>query len=236
MPRIPLIEELTTGPIATGTNLLVEFDPTSQWYNASLTIAAGWIKQGGDVAYNTYSQSPDDIRSKLKRLEPNAEELEKENNLQIYDCYTATLGQNTKEKYGVESLKVADMSIRLLKADKERTEMETIPHVLRIHDNVSVLARFNDEKAWVEFELTRRLPRARLYQSSLITSVMRGLHSDWVYKQLEGAVDGVIDFKLDETADPPRNLMRIRTMRNAGFDGRWHPLKIGENFEITLHK
>ena len=43
-------------------------------------------------------------------------------------------------------------------------------------------------------------------------------------------------FKLDETTDPPRNLIRIRSMRNVGFDGRWHQLKVKEKFEVTLEK
>ena len=46
----------------------------------------------------------------------------------------------------------------------------------------------------------------------------------------------IIDFKLDETSDPAQNLMRIKTLRNVSFDGRWHKLKIAENFEVTLEK
>jgi hypothetical protein len=52
----------------------------------------------------------------------------------------------------------------------------------------------------------------------------------------EAAYDGIIDFKLDESVDPPKNLIRLRSIRNTGFDGRWHALKIGENFEVTLAK
>ena len=46
--------------------------------------------------------------------------------------------------------------------------------------------------------------------------------------------DGIIDFKLDETTDPAQNLIRIRTLRNVGFGGRWHKLKIAENREVTI--
>jgi hypothetical protein len=53
---------------------------------------------------------------------------------------------------------------------------------------------------------------------------------------MEAASEGIIDFKLDEATDPPMNLMRIRSLRDVGFDGRWHQLKIGTNLEVTLEK
>jgi len=56
------------------------------------------------------------------------------------------------------------------------------------------------------------------------------------YKQLEAAVDGVIDFKLDEASDPARNLMRIRNLRRISFDGRWHTLKVTQNHTVMLDK
>ena len=99
--RIPLIEDLTTGSMPAGSTLLVEFTGASQWYNASLTVAAGWLKQGGKITYNSLAHSPDDIRSRLIRLGVNSEQLEKEEQLRIMDWYTTTLGQKSKEKYVV---------------------------------------------------------------------------------------------------------------------------------------
>jgi len=66
--------------------------------------------------------------------------------------------------------------------------------------------------------------------------LIRGFHSEWAYRALEAAVDGIIDFKLDETRDEIANLMGVRSMRNVGFDSRWHRLKFNENFEVSLDK
>jgi len=65
VPRLELIEDLTSGAVIPGTNILVEFDPASQWYNASITMAAGWLKTGGSVSYIAHSQSPNDVRFQL---------------------------------------------------------------------------------------------------------------------------------------------------------------------------
>jgi KaiC/GvpD/RAD55 family RecA-like ATPase len=107
---------------------------------------------------------------------------------------------------------------------------------LRIIDNGPVLARYNDEKSFVEFVVTRVIPVASTIESTTVTGVISGLHSEWVYKNIEASVDGMIDFRLDETEGETRDLVRIRTMHAAGYDKRWHQLKIGENFELTLEK
>ena len=233
MPRIPLIEDLTTGPIPAGSVLLVEFTGASQWYNAALTIAAGWLKQGGKVSYNAAAQSPDDVRSALTRLGVYSEEYERDNKLRIWDFYTASLGKKSDEKYAYDSLKVMDLSLRIAKEDMYEVPQ---PEWLRVIDNSSTWYRFNDEKSMMEVELTRFIPSFKLRKSTAVRAIMKGVHSNWVYEQLEGAHDGIIDFKLDEASDPAQNLMRIRSLRNVGFDGRWHKFRIAGNLEVTIDK
>jgi len=233
VPRIPLIEELTDGPILPGTQILVEFNPASQWYNASLTIAAGWVRTGGSISYVALSQSPDTIRSQLKRLGIAVEELEEKDRLWITDFYTPSIGQKSKEKYAPESLKAADLSIWIAREAMVET---AAPEFLVIADNNSILERFNDEKNWVELMLTRPLPIAKSRQVTQLVGLMSQIHSSWAYKQLEAAADGIVDFKVEETNASTRDLMQIRTMRQVTFNRKWHKLKIGKNFEITLSK
>ena len=182
MPRIPLIEDLTSGSIPPGSNLLVEFDPASQWYNASLTISAGWLKDGGRIWYFANVQPPDNIRIRLRSLGVPVEELERDGKLRIHDVFTATLGQKSKEKYAGQSLKVQDLSIQFSREDMRGPHE---PDLLRIADNASTIARFNDEKAWVEFLLTRGLPAVGMQRLIGIRGIAKGVHSEWVYKRSE---------------------------------------------------
>jgi len=210
---------------------MVEFDPASQWYAASMTITAGWLKAGGAVTYNVNAQPPDSIRMQLRRLGVDVEALEKDERLVIFDGYTMTLGRRSTEKYAAQSLKAADLSIIY---SREVMQAGPVPELLQIVDNVSTLARFNEERAWVEFILTRGIPSAYLTKSTTLAGITLGVHPDSVYKQLEVAADGVIDLKLDAESDPPRNLIRIRSLRNMRFDGRWRELTLGEDYNITL--
>jgi KaiC/GvpD/RAD55 family RecA-like ATPase len=65
---------------------------------------------------------------------------------------------------------------------------------------------------------------------------MKGVHSEWAYKQLEGSSDGVVDFKLEEAGQTTRDLIRIRTMRNVHFDRELHELNLTQTFEVTMEK
>lgn len=230
MPRIPLIENLTTGPVPAGSNILVEYDATSQWYNATITIAAGWLRTAGRVWYGAGGQPPDSVRSQFGRLGLDAEEFERNDKLAIDDWYAATLGQKSKEKGAIGSLKIADLSLWL--ADVMRGPPD--PDILVMDDDRSFLARFNDEKAWVEFELTRAIPAQRVGKRTAIRGIMRGVDSDSAYRKLEAANDGVVEFKLEEAGRGVRNFIRVRSMRNVGYNSEWHSLKVGKNFEVLL--
>ncbi len=232
MPKIPLIEDLTTAPVPAGSSILVEYEPSSLWYDASITIAAGWLKTGGKVMYNVAVQPPDDIRSQLRRLVVEVDQLEKEDKLSIVDHYTVSIGQKSKERFTVSSMKVADQSIQFMKS--EALLREELPEHLGIRDDLSLLDRFNPERSWVEFLLTRYIPVIRSLKVTAIRGLIRGIHSDWAYKQLEAANDGIVDFKLEEDGKSSRNLIRIRRMRNIAYDREWHPLVVGENLQVTL--
>ena len=234
MPRIPLIEDLSTGPVPAGSVLLAEFDAASQWYNALTTIVSGWLKTGGKVQYYAFAHSPESVRNQLVRLGIDTEELENNGALEIWDWYTTTLGQVSKEKRGADSLKVADLSIHV---SQVRMKGPLATDTLAIGEDISVLDRFNDEKNWVEYELARSIPAFKVRNMTCLRGVIRDVHSSLVYKRLESVSDGIIDFRIKTEGEEVVNMIRIRTMRNVGFDSRWHRLRIShENFEVTLEE
>jgi hypothetical protein len=71
-------------------------------------------------------------------------------------------------------------------------------------------------------------------QTTTIYGIANGIHEAWAYRRLEDAHDGVIDIKLIEDSDQTRDMLRVRSMREVGFDRKWRQLTIGPNFEITF--
>ncbi len=241
--HVALIQELLKEPLPPGSTLLVEYDPTSTWYQASLCMAAEWLRTGGVVSYHVSAQPPQNVRSQLAQMGLDVEKLEAEEKLRVFDWYTATLGRKSNEKYAFYSLKAADLSVLFSKYlmaspggdfSVDAIPPQPSPDWLRILDDISCLARFNEEKSWVEFVRTRIIPIGSLWKSTGIGGIIRGIHSEWAYKSLEAASDGVIDFKLDETGDEAKNLIRIKSMRPVGFDSKWHPLMTRDNFEVAF--
>lgn len=135
-------------------------------------------------------------------------------------------------------MKIADLSISYAKIiiRREGEYAGPLPGLLVIEENFSVLDRFNEERNWVEFYLTRRLPTAPLQKTIALRALAKGIHSERVYKTLEAAMDGIIDFKIEEVAGERRSFIGIRSMVNVDFDSRWYPLKVGEDLEVSLEK
>ena len=236
--QVPLIEELTAGPIPEGSCILVEYDPASQWYAASVTLATGWLMNGGTVSYTVAGQSPEKVQAQFRRLGVDVDAFEKDFKLKIHDWHTCTLGFRPTERPALGSLRIAELNIFFTENMLARPGGIISPFrdYLGILDDVSTLERFNDEKNWVEFVLTRYVPSAMLTKSVLFLGIIRGLHNKWVYRRLEAAADGIIDFKLQEISRETRNLLRIRSMRCAGYDSEWHELLIGNDLEVTFRK
>ena len=161
------------------------------------------------------------------------EPLEVKGSLRIFDWYTATLGRKSKERLAQDSLRIADLSIQFSRGE---IPGPPIPDVLGITDNASVLARFNDEKAWIEFALTRAIPSSYTRQSTSIDGILNGVHSEWACRQLESAYDGVVDFRLEQDSKRTRDIVRIRSLREITHDRGWHELAIDRNMEISILK
>ena len=75
---LPILGEMAPGGLTYGKNYLVEFDPHSLWYEASLTIAADSARHGTRTDYHTFAHIPGDVKEALRRLGVNEKRLEDE--------------------------------------------------------------------------------------------------------------------------------------------------------------
>jgi KaiC/GvpD/RAD55 family RecA-like ATPase len=251
--RIPFLSELVPGGIKAGTILLVEFDPESQWFAVATSMTAKVIQSGGNVSFQAGARPPEDIENDLSALGVDVPKAFGEGHLYINDWYSATLRggrieplapgaghiEHTRTGSKYLSLKVQDLSLEFLKASKSTNESPIYSAAwpagsLNIADSFSIFLRFNEEKAFAEYLETRQNPQQRKMQRITIRGLVRGLHSDWFYKRMEAAFDGVVDLQVMEREGKARNFLRDRGIRGLPHDSAWHEIEMRPNGEAVL--
>lgn len=235
---LPIVGEMIPSGIGFGTSLLVEFQPDSLWYEASLTIAAHALLDGVGVEYHVFQHDPEEVRETLNRVGLNVKRLEDEDQLRIIDSYTVTTGlsapQKAKKSRSIvqsQTLKVSDWSIITAKEIKTGFA-EADMRRLHIDDNTTVLNRYNSENAIVDYWRTRTVPFSRTLKLVYVHSLVTGVASEAFYRQFESLSDGLIDFKTEEKNGEIQHYVRVRLMRGRPYDSRWRRLVMLENGEV----
>jgi KaiC/GvpD/RAD55 family RecA-like ATPase len=160
-------------------------------------------------------------------------ELESKGIFEIEDSYTPQTGLGPSETAAewTQSLKVSDWSIadaKLLKAQLHDEDKGW----LHIDDNTGVLLQYNQEKAIIDYQRTRK-GTTKAAEGVDLNSFLKGVASDAFYNQMELLFDGIIDLKREERGPEIEHYIRLRIMRGKRHDSRWHLLRLTDNGEVT---
>jgi KaiC/GvpD/RAD55 family RecA-like ATPase len=233
--------------------LLVEFDPESQWFPLATTLAGLFHRMNHYVCYLAMARLPSDVKQALTALTIDVNAAVKSGRLVVEDWYSASLSGGRLEtadgragafefvdgELRANTLKVADLSVEWLKTSKTGPKPYDIvdhwpPGSLVIVESFSTILRFNEEKPFVEWMESRVNPEERKRKGITLQGFVRGIHSEWLYKRMENACDGVIDIRVMERGDEAKNLFRIRSLKGQPHDSRWHEIEIKPSGEVRL--
>ena len=139
----------------------------------------------------------------------------------------------------LRSLKVSDLGVHWLKASKQGWDAEDVAEawpagVLGIFESNSELLRFNEESQFVEFLQSRVLPNERRAKRIGLAGLVRGIHSETLYRRVESATDGVIEVVVSERDDEAQDLLRVKSLKGQPRDARWHRIRVKPNGEASL--
>ena len=238
---LPILSEMVPRGFSYGKNYLVEFDPHSLWYEASLTIATHSLKRGIKTDYHTFTHIPDEIREAFANLGLNVKKLEDDNTLRIVDSYSlTTLLKRSKEAEKSGIVQSMERSLNLNDWTKDNFDFvkEEIPEIeknrLHIDDDTSVLVSYNDEKTFIDHWRTSAIPWARIFGWAMLHSSVTGAYSENFYRQFESICDGIIDFRSREENGMIEHYVRWRATRGKPLDSRWRRLRLSDDGEVTL--
>ena len=248
---IPILSEIIPDELKAGTLFLVEFDPESEWLAIATTMTAGYLHAGGRAAYIAELRSPETVRENLFALGVDVSVMSKEGRFWMVDRYSATLTGGRLEGEGssvfepmdggirFRSLKLSDLSIQWLKEKKQGHEPWDVvdtwpPGALAIGESISQLLRFNEEKPYLEFIINRGHPNERKAKRIKLMGILRDVHTQLFYRQLENDYDGVIDLRTMERDNKRKTFLRVRSLKGQAYDARWHEVQIRRNGEAAL--
>ncbi len=243
--QVPIFSDLVPGGFTYGANYLVEFEPSSLWYETSLTIAARALKAGVKTQYDTMMHIPREVWQALQRLGIEPKKLENEDRFRLIDNYTGLTGLPIQPEPGLGTVSGRR---RLPLNDPSYLENYTANIVtlltegasdidkrwLHVDDNTSIFNRYFKEQDILNTFQTRVFPLTRILDLSVFMSVVSGVWSESFYKQFETQSDGVIDFKTEEEEGQLENFVRVRSIRGKSCDSRWRHLRLESSGEVTL--
>jgi hypothetical protein len=169
---LPFLKGVLPGGLTYGANYLVEFEPQSLWYEASLTVVADALRHGIKTDFHSFTHVPSDIREALRRQVPDLDRLEDDDVFRIWDNYTVQTGletpamvgrSNPKDKPDLHSLKIADWdrgSVEGIKGEIDEVDRQR----LHVDDNTSILLQYNGEKEFLEHFRTLTVPYMRRFE------------------------------------------------------------------------
>jgi KaiC/GvpD/RAD55 family RecA-like ATPase len=243
--HVPIFSDLVPGGLTYGANYLVEFEPNSLWYEASLTVAAHALRSGVRTQYHTFMHIPREVRQGLRNIGSDLKKLESEDKFRLIDSYTSLTGlpiqPEPADLTGRHRLSINDPSYlehytENIVALLEKGAPENDKRWLHLDDNTSIFNRYFKEQDVLNIFQTRVFQLTRLLELSAFHSVVAGVWSESFYKQFEAQCDGVIDFKAEEAEGQLENYVRVRSIRGKSCDSRWRHLRLESNGEVVLDK
>ena len=231
--RPPLLAGLPPEVFRPGTVVLVEFDPHSLWYEASISVAARALIAGIKTDYHTFQHVPDDIARDLRRQGIDTEVLTGKDRFRLLDSYSVQTGvaspsHHPPYDFASRSLRMAEWkkgALGVLNEGKER-------QLVHIDENDSPLTRYNSEKDTLDFFQTLTFEAARKREFTFVYAILRGIHSKGFYRQFEYLADAILDFRSREVEGRMEQLVRVRSLRGATCDSRWRLLSVTPKGEV----
>lgn len=218
---------------------LVEFEPNSLWHEISLAITAQALRRRIKVEYHVFQNTPEQIRSALKRMGVDLDKFERESSFRIMDSYTSTTalaGSTEGVREPLLSGKSPDIELwtkTIRDKMKDGFEKEE-KRWLHIDDNETTLLQFSDEESILNGWRTTFVPMAKSRELLILHGLVVGIASESFYRKTETMADAVIDVRTREEGGRLENYIRLRSLRESKFDSRWHKIELTNDGNIEV--
>jgi class 3 adenylate cyclase len=236
---VPFFEELVPEGMRIGGNYLVEFEPSSPWYEASVTIAARCVQNGLKTEYHSFHRSIADVKEALENLGLSVDRETERGMLRLIDSYNPESGQGTRRKLGGADFlasRTPDVARwgRTIKKQIASGFAERERRWVHIDDNTSLLLQSTDEESMLNGWRTVFIPWGRARELITINGFVKGVASEAFYRKNEALYDGVFDLVTNEKEGRLEHFIRARRVPGESIDSRWKPLRLHSRGEVVV--
>lgn len=177
---VPILEKLIPGGVRYGTCILVEFDSDSLWYATAVIIVAQTLRREIKSDYHAFSNHPDDIRLRLRRIGLEPETLERKGLLWMIDFYSPGIGAKSTERFTAESLQLSQVAMDIEDISLARAVVDEQRRSLHVDENWSPVFMYNEEKSMVQYLRTNIMAGVRRLRLVNLLGITRDTHSQYV--------------------------------------------------------
>jgi KaiC/GvpD/RAD55 family RecA-like ATPase len=223
---LPILSEIF-GRIPYGRVILALYDPDSQYSSVMINIAAGHLKNGGDLLYLSSSAPTVEIRQQFNDLGVNIAKYEARDSAVLFDLYSGLMGVKSSEKYQYTASNLNERSITI-----GQSAPQWPPGTLVFVESFSSLAGDQD-KVFAKF--SRKVMGVwRAQGTVMILGLAVDIHTSEFYQEMKLASDGVFELKLKEYHGEVINTIRARSMKGQSSDTRWRQILFDSKMKATL--
>ena len=232
---LPFLDGLAQGAFDYGKIVLVEFEPSSLWHEAAVTITAQALQGGIRTTFHTFQHPPADARRALRAQGVDVPEAERSGSLRILDSYTIqpglkVPGEHPPYGFASRSLKMSDWMAGSPQVLTEPGEKR----LLHLDENNSVLLSHNRESEVLDFFRNRAYEGARENEILFVHSFLARVHSPRFYRAFESLADVVVDFESREVSGRLVHRARVRQVRGMAADTHWRALELLDAGVVAL--
>jgi class 3 adenylate cyclase len=235
----PLLEAMVPDGLHFGGNYLVEFEPSSPWYETSTTIAAQSIRRGLKVEYHSFHRTVVDVARALEALGISVEREESRGTLRIIGSFaSAELGKPSRQRTrsGFLSNRPPDLARwgREIRRQIDIGFQKSERGWIHIDDNTSLLLQYVDEESLLNSWRTTFIPWGRAREMLTINGFVKGVAPETFYRKAESIYDGVFDMVTTEEEGRLEHYIRARRLQGESFDSSWMAVRPGRGGEVRI--
>jgi class 3 adenylate cyclase len=236
---VPLLEELVPEGLRPGGNYLVEFEPSSPWYETSVTMAARCVQNGLKTEYHSFHRSIVDVKEALEDLGLSVDREAQRGMLRLIDSYNPVTGRRKHARLGGTSFlanRTPDIGrwAREIRKQISSGFDESERRWFHIDDNTSLLLQSTDEESMLNGWRTIFIPWGRARELITINGFVKGVASEAFYRKNEALYDGVFDMVTNEKDGRLEHFIRARRVSGESTDSRWKPVRLRPRGEVTI--